>query len=160
MNFFLEKHLDLLREMIHADVEFLIIGGYAVNFHGYNRMTVDLDIWIRPDNKTRDILIRVLSGMKFEAEGLDRLKEADFSKVFVFNIWEKPFKVDFLTQIQGCTFPESYINRVNIEIEGVLVPFISFLDLVASKMVTSRLRDKADVEELQKVRHLRENKSR
>jgi len=50
MNIFLESHSNLLEKLIKANVEFLIIGGYAVNYYGYNRTTGDLDIWIKPDN--------------------------------------------------------------------------------------------------------------
>ena len=60
MNIFLKEHYLLLEKLINAGVEFIIIGGYAVNYHGYNRTTGDLDLWIKPDNDNRDILLTVL----------------------------------------------------------------------------------------------------
>lgn len=48
--FLLQRHTDLLRKMLNGGVDFLIIGGYAVNYYGYSRMTEDLDLWLKPDN--------------------------------------------------------------------------------------------------------------
>jgi len=157
MNIFLKEHRLLLEKLINSGVEFLIIGGYAVNFHGYNRVTGDLDLWIKPDNVNRDILITVLSGMKFDHEKLKMLMKADFTGSFVFTIWEKPYKVDFLTSISGGSFQEAYSRRIMANIGGIQIPFICITDLVASKIVTTRLRDKADVEELQKLSHFEKN---
>ncbi|TSA24750.1 MAG: hypothetical protein D4R67_11280 [Bacteroidetes bacterium] len=151
MNIFLEEHQQVLEKLVDKGVEFLIIGGYAVNFHGYNRVTGDLDIWIKPDNINKDRLVGMLSEMQFDSSGLDSLKKADFTAPFVFYIWEEPYKVDFLTHISGNSFREAYARRVVKDIEGIQLPFISITDLVASKIATTRLRDKADVEELQKV---------
>ena len=155
MSIFLDEHQTLFANLIDAGVEFLIIGGYAVNFYGYNRVTGDVDLWIKPDNSNRDRLIGVLSSMGFNESGLEKLKEVDFTGTFVFTIWEEPYKVDFLTRISGAIFHDVYSRKNMTEIGGLRLPFISFGDLVASKMSTNRLRDKADVEELQKIASLK-----
>ena len=156
--YFLESHKKLLEKLINADVEFLIIGGFAVNFYGYNRTTGDLDIWIKPDNSNREKLIQVLEVMGFNKEDIRTLHQSDFEKVFVFHIWDKPFRVDFLTHISGIDFKKAYRAKEIINLHGLDLPLIDFDHLVLSKMTTNRLRDKADVEELQKIARMKQRK--
>jgi predicted nucleotidyltransferase len=158
MNIFLKEHQLLLEKLLRAGVKFIIIGGYAVNYHGYNRTTGDLDLWIKPDNKNRDILITVLKEFDFQTEGLEKLHNTDFSKPFVFNFWEKPYKVDVLTKISGVSFDEAYKKKIIENFEGLSIPFLDFHHLILSKMTTNRLRDQADVEELQKIMKLKGRK--
>jgi predicted nucleotidyltransferase len=159
MNIFLESHRNLLEKLLKADVEFLIIGGFAVNYYGYNRTTGDLDIWIKPDNTNRDKLIRVLESMDFNKEGIRTLHQTNFEKVFVFHIWDQPFRVDFITHISGIDFNKAYPAKEIVTLQGLDLPMIDFENLVLSKMTTNRLRDKADVEELQKIARLRKRKN-
>ena len=155
MNIFLESHKNLLEKLIKADVEFVIIGGFAVNYYGYNRTTGDLDIWIKPDNSNREKLIHVLESMDFNKEGIRTLHQTNFEKVFVFHIWDKPFRVDFLTHVSGIDFNKVYQVKEIVNMQGLDLPLIDFDHLVLSKMTTNRLRDKADVEELQKIARIK-----
>jgi len=155
MNIFLKEHHLLLEKLINAGVEFIIIGGYAVNYHGYNRTTGDLDLWIKPDNDNRDILLTVLDRFGFDNKSLEKLHNTDFSQPFVFNFWERPHKVDILTKISGVSFKEAYESRIVENFEGLSIPFLDFNHLILSKMATNRLRDQADVEELQKIMKLK-----
>ena len=155
MNIFLESHKNLLERLIKLDVEFLIIGGYAVNYYGYNRTTSDLDIWIKPDNFNKKKLIHVLEELGFSEDGLQTLNRSNFENVFVFHIWEKPFRVDFLTHISGIDFKKAFDAKEMVLIQGLELPMIDFEHLVLSKMTTNRLRDKADVEELQKIARIK-----
>jgi len=155
MNIFLESHKNLLERFIKANVKFLIIGGYAVNYYGYNRTTGDLDIWIKPDNFNKKKLIHVLEEIGFSKDGLQTLNRSNFENVFVFHIWEKPFRVDFLTHISGIDFNKAFSVKEMVLIQDLELPMIDFEHLVLSKMTTNRLRDKADVEELQKIARIK-----
>jgi hypothetical protein len=66
--------------------------------------------------------------------------------------------VDFLTHISGIEFNKAYSANEIINLQGIDLPFISFDHLVLSKMTTNRLRDKADVEELQKIARMKKRK--
>jgi len=68
--FLLRQHNEFFRLMIKQGADFLIIGGYAVNFHGYSRMTEDIDLWLRPDNLNRDKFIQVLVSFGFSEPGI------------------------------------------------------------------------------------------
>ncbi|WP_219225875.1 nucleotidyltransferase [Pedobacter antarcticus] len=151
MNLFIEKHQDLLKELLLKKVDFIVIGGYSVIFHGYARSTGDVDLWLRPDNINKLKLIDVLSQMNFDEEDILHIAELDFEKHIVFSMWDEPEKVDFLTRISMIEFEQADQRKIIADIDGVKIPFLHLNDLVLSKFNTGRLKDKADVEELQKI---------
>ncbi len=159
MNFFVEEHKNLLIKLIDAGVEFILIGGYAVNFHGYNRTTGDMDIWLRPDNSNKSKLFKVLVDIGFTIEEIDELDKADFSDYLVFSIWEKPYKTDFLTRISGVKFDEAWEQKVLLPLGDKNIPVLHLHHLVLSKISNGRSQDKTDIEELQKIQALKKNKS-
>jgi predicted nucleotidyltransferase len=153
MNLFLESHQELLRLLLEGNVKFIIIGGYSVIFHGYKRTTGDVDIWIQPDNENRDRLIKVLEAMEFESKDLLAISQQDFRRHLVFSIGSAPEKVDFLTQISTVKYDEADAEKVIAEVDGLKIPFLHLNHLVLSKFNTGRAKDKADIEELQKLRN-------
>jgi hypothetical protein len=151
MNIFLDKHLLLIQNLIKGDVSFILIGGYAVNFHGYNRTTGDMDLWVKPANENRDKMIKVLFEMGFNKDDLDTIGKMDFTKALAFNFWEIPYKVDVLTKVAGVDYETADKEKIIAEVENVKIPFIHVNHLVLSKIGNNRTKDKLDVEELQKI---------
>ena len=66
MNILLDEHKAIIIQLLNAHVDFILIGGYAVIYHGYGRTTGDMDIWLRPDNSNRDKLIPILENLGIE----------------------------------------------------------------------------------------------
>lgn len=155
MNIFLDAHLLVLKMFLDKKVDFILIGGYAVNFYGYNRATGDLDLWIQPDNNNKLLLITALKELGFDEEGLSIINTWDFTQPQVFHIWENPFKTDFLTRITGVKYEEAKKNAIFADIDNLTIPFIHLNDLIKSKTYTNRLKDKVDVEYLEKILVLR-----
>lgn len=151
MNIFLDKHLLLIQNLIQGNVSFILIGGYAVNFHGYNRTTGDMDLWVKPDNENRDKMVKVLIEMGFNKDDLDAIGKMDFNNALAFNFWEVPYKVDVLTKVAGVAYETADKEKVIAEIENIKIPFIHVNHLVLSKIGNNRTKDKLDVEELQKI---------
>lgn len=151
MNIFSEKHQQLLSDLLHAEVEFILIGGYAVIYYGYKRTTGDMDIWLKPTNENKNKLLVLLKKLEFSSEGIDRIANLDFTKTISFHFWEEPQRVDFITKISGVQFDEADKQKEIADIEDIKVPFLRFKHLIASKITSDRLKDKADVEELQKI---------
>ena len=60
MNILIDEHKALLIQLLKAKIDFILIGGHAVIYHGYGRTTGDMDIWLKPDNETREKLIPLL----------------------------------------------------------------------------------------------------
>lgn len=69
----------------------------------------------------------------------------------VFSMWDEPEKVDFLTRISMIEFEDANQRKIIADIDDIKIPFLHLNDLVLSKFNTGRLKDKADVEELQKI---------
>jgi len=158
INLFTDEHQQLLSALVKNNVEFMLVGGYAVIHYGYDRSTGDMDIWLRTGNENRERLIEALKDFGVVDEHIETLKKMDFTNpVPVFFFGKEPRKVDFITMIANVKFEEA-IQEVNyIELENLKVPVIHYNHLIFSKLTSSRLKDKADIEELQRINKYRKN---
>ena len=155
MNLFIDEHKIILRQLLKAKVDFMLVGGYAVIYHGYGRTTNDIDIWLKPTNENRDRLIPILMSMNIVDEDIERIKKVDFRQMAAFHIGDRPQRVDFLTSISGVDYDLANENKVFLEFESYKVPILHLDDLILSKITSNRAKDKADVEELQKIMQLK-----
>ncbi len=155
MNILLDEHKTILFQLLNAEVEFILIGGYAVIYHGYGRTTGDMDIWLKPDNANRDKLITVLEAQGILKEDVDQIKNTDFTQTLAFHIDEPPRRVDFLTKVVGVTFQEADLRKALLPLGNLLVPVLHLDDLIVNKPLSGRAKGKADVEELQKIMRLK-----
>lgn len=156
MNIFTEEQKQFLFKLLTHEVDFIIVGGVSVIYHGYVRTTGDLDIWIRPSNETKKNLIPVLRDSGFSEESINILDSKDFTKSIAFHFNQPPNRIEFLTHISGLRFDEAILRCEMMEFEDWKIPFLGFDDLIVNKLMTGRLKDKADVEELQKIHRCRE----
>ena len=156
INLFTKEHQQVLSTLIKHNVDFMLVGGYAVIHYGYDRNTGDMDIWLKTGNENRDKLINTLKDFGVIDEHLERLKAMDFANpVPVFYFGKEPRRIDFITMISNVKFEEA-IQHINyIALENLQVPVIQYNDLIFSKLTSSRLKDKADVEELEKINKYR-----
>ncbi len=156
INIFVEEHQQILFALIKHKVNFMLIGGYAVIHYGYDRNTGDMDIWLQNGNENRDKLMEALKDFGIIDEHLETLKKMDFTNpVPVFFFGEKPRQIDFLTSVNNVKF-ENAIKHVNyFPLENINIPVIHYNDLILTKLTTSRLKDKADIEELQRINKYR-----
>lgn len=158
MNLFIDKHHEFLQLLIKAKVDFLLIGGYAVISYGYKRTTGDMDVWLRPDNANKMKLLPVLEGMGFDKKGIKTIEAFNFEKPNMFFFYQVPERIDCLTHISGVSFNEAFDQKIITETDGLEVPFISLKHLILTKISTDRSKDKADIDELQKIEALRNKK--
>jgi hypothetical protein len=128
------------------DVRYLIVGGYAVAYHGYPRYTKDIDVWlwVNPENAER--VVRSLVDFGFESLGLD---VSDFlESETIIQLGYAPNRIDLIMGVPGVDFEDCYAQRVEEEIEGVRLAFIDLEGLKKSKKASGRLQDLADLENL------------
>jgi predicted nucleotidyltransferase len=137
---------ELLRLLNSAGVKFLVIGGYAVNFHGYHRNTADIDLWIAIDPQNAQKISEVLRQFGFSATSVAAEKFQEKGKILRFG--HPPWRVDILTDPAGIQFDECYERKVVADLEGVSVPFVSLPDLKTNKKAAGRTKDLADIENL------------
>lgn len=157
MNILLEEYKKFLLLLIKHNVEFMLIGGYAVIYYGYARTTGDMDIWLKPDNSNKNKFINALNEYGIIPEDTDILKRIDFETTHAFHIGKEPNKIDFLTKIQGVTYSEADKSKVFFPLKNKQIPIIQYHHLIASKISSGRSKDKADVEELQNINKYRKN---
>ncbi len=130
------------------EVKYLVVGGYAVAFHGHPRYTKDLDFWIWADPDNAERLIKTLRDFGFSQLGL---QPSDFLNTKnVVQLGYPPNRIDLITEVSGLDFESAYQNRKEGVFEGVPINFISAEDLIKNKQQTGRLSDLADVEKLTK----------
>lgn len=141
-------HLDpdfreFVRLFIANEVRFLVVGGYAVAAHGLPRYTGDLDTWVWVNSVNAARVLRSLEAFGFA--GLD-LTVDDFTVPDrVIQLGYPPYRIDILTSIEGVEFDDAWARRVDINLDGIQVPFIGREDLLANKRAAGRPQDVADV---------------
>ena len=79
MNIFYQEHRIILKTLLEHRVDFILIGGYAVNYYGYNRVTGDMDIWLAPDNDNKEMLLKALASLGFDEDGINTIRSWDFT---------------------------------------------------------------------------------
>lgn len=147
----LSKDLREFIRLLEAEsVEYLIVGAWAVAFHGRPRYTGDLDIFLRRDAANAERMMRVIEAFGFGATGLVR---EDFLKEnYVIQLGIEPNRIDLLTGISGVAFAEAWNRRVRGRLGDVEVPFIDRDLLIQNKRATEREKDLADVSLLERTR--------
>jgi hypothetical protein len=137
---------EFLKLLNSHNVEYLLIGGYAVGIYGYIRSTNDLDIWVSvsPENAAR--VEWVLREFGFAATGLN----SDLFLVpnSVVRLGVPPIRIEVLTSISGVQFESCYAEKEVVQIEEMLVPVISLARLRENKAASGRAKDLADLENL------------
>ena len=141
-----KKQISLLAAFAAAKVDYAIVGGVAVNAHGYVRATNDLDIFIRPTEENARAAFDALVLLGVPLEGVAPNDLLDEEENLRFGPEED--HVDILASIGEMPFEQVWRNRIETEVEGVPVPFISKADLIQNKLQVGRLRDLDDAEEL------------
>jgi len=137
---------ELLRLLDKKEVEYLLIGGYAVAYHGYPRSTQDIDIWIaiHPDNAER--MVAVLEEFGF---GVPELSTSLFLRDnSIVRMGEAPLRIDISTKISGVNFAECYAKRIIEKIDDFEVHFINLHDLKVNKKASARDKDLIDLKNL------------
>jgi predicted nucleotidyltransferase len=137
-----KEFLKLLNE---KEVEYLLIGGYAVGYHGYPRPTGDMDIWIAISRENAEKIVSTLE----EFIGLEDISTDLFLKEdSIVRMGVAPFKLEITTSIDGVTFDECYAERETVVIDGIEINLISLHHLKINKRASGRLKDLADLENL------------
>lgn len=128
----------------------MVVGGYAIAFHGYVRATGDIDLWIRISEENAQRVWRALQ--KFGAPLFDLTIDDLKTPGMVYQMGVVPNRIDVINQISGVEFEEAWKGRTGIEIGGLNIPLIGKEQLLANKKATDRVKDRADVIWLENVK--------
>lgn len=140
---------DFLKLLNQYQVHYLVVGGYAMAFHGKPRFTGDLDVWIDISEDNSLKMVSVINDFGFASLGFT---DKDFSKPNLINqIGYPPLRIDILTSIDGVKFEEAYSEKLEIQLdEGTNVYYIGLDELIKNKKASGRKIDIADVSDLEK----------
>lgn len=143
----LEKDLREFIELLNAlDVRYMVVGAFALAYHGHPRYTGDIDLFIERTAENADRLMQVIQ--KFGFGDLDLSVDDFLQEDQVIQLGISPNRIDLLTSLSGISFQEAWATREYGEIDGLNVPFISKEMFKRNKKATGRTRDLADLEQL------------
>ena len=138
-----KEFLKLLNE---HEVRYLLIGGYAVSYHGYIRATGDMDIWIAIHPNNAQKVVEVLKAFGFDHPDLNADLFLHENKIIRMGV--PPVRLEITTSISGVEFEECYPARIVDVLDGVEVNLIDLENLKRNKKASGRLKDLADLNKL------------
>jgi len=137
---------DFLRSLNATGTDYLLIGGYAVNVHGYSRVTDDLDVWIAttPSNAAR--VVSALRSFGFDLPALT--PELFLAPKKITRLGRAPIRIEICNEISGVSYDDCRERAVAIEVGDMTIPVISLPDLRRNKAASGRPKDLLDLEHL------------
>jgi hypothetical protein len=137
---------ELLESFNVHNVEYMIVGGYALAFHGVPRYTGDIDLFIKPDKKNARRAMDALDEFGFGSVGIELSDLAYENKVIQLGV--PPVRIDIITSISGVTWKEACSSRVKGQYGDVPVYYIGLDQFIENKKSIGRKKDMADLEAL------------
>lgn len=138
---------EFIQSLNDNNVNYLVIGGYAVAFHGYPRYTKDIDIWIERSQQNAANMVQALDQFGFGSLGL---QTDDFlKKDQIIQLGYAPNRIDILTSVAGVEFTDCYAKRINTKVDEITISFIDLASLKTNKKAVGRMQDLADLENLE-----------
>lgn len=143
-----KDYKEILQLLLEEQVNFILVGAYALGAHGYPRATGDIDIWVKADEINS---INIYKALERFGAPVDQITVNDFaSEGIVFRIGVTPRRIDIITRIDGVSFDEADEDKIIVEVEDLKLPILSFDKLIQNKLSTGRERDELDVKLLRK----------
>lgn len=137
---------EFLRLLNAHQVDYLVVGGYAVGLHGYPRATIDLDLWVRATGANAARVIEALRAFGFDVPVIEPRLFIDPLSIVRFGV--PPFRIEIMTTIDGVEYDACRQNATVVDVDGVTLPFISLADLKTNKRASGRNKDLADLDHL------------
>jgi len=157
VDIFDEEILNFWKALQDESVEYILVGGYATNFHGYQRFTGDVDIWLKDTLANRKKLRKAFKTC--EMGDFPMLEYMQFLPGWTDFHLNNNMRLDILIDmkgLEGYSFDECLLMASIADIEGVNVPFLHINQLIENKKIVNRPKDQADVIALEKIKKLRE----
>lgn len=137
---------DFIQLLNRHRVKYIVVGGYAVAYHGYSRYTGDIDFFVEKSIKTAEALSRVFKDFGFDNPPPEASLFLEEKRIV--RIGFPPMRVEVSNYIDGVTFEECYRHRISSRVSGVRVPFIDLARLRKNKEAAGRPKDLDDLQQL------------
>ncbi len=148
-NIFNQDFQEFIESLNKSNVDYLLVGGYAVILYGYYRTTGDLDIWINPTETNYKKMNIAFNEFGIPTDAISLKDFLDFESNEVFTFGRPPVSIDILTQVKGLNFSEAQKCSVINETEGFPIKLISYKELIKAKKASNRYRDINDISHLE-----------
>jgi predicted nucleotidyltransferase len=147
MDIFNDDFRDFIQCLNTANVEYILVGGYAVILRGYSRSTGDMDIWVnRTDENYQKLLTAAVQfGLPAQALARDKFFSDEFD---VFSFGRPPFAIEIMTAVKGLAFDHTFRQAVMEHVDGIDVRVIHLNQLIEAKKASGRNKDLNDIENL------------
>jgi len=142
----MKEFIELLEKY---QVEYVIVGGFAVNYYGYIRTTQDIDMLIFPSSENAQKMIDTLDEFGFGRAGITR--DCFETPGTAVHLGVEPNRIDLLTSLKGISNEEIFKKKKRVKYGKVFLNIISLSDLLECKRCSDRPKDLADVDELEKT---------
>ena len=143
---------DDFRDFIHAlnthEVEYILVGGYAVILHGYRRVTGEMVILVNRTKANYQKLTKAFEEFKLSVFDMTETKFLDTSSADVFSFGRPPVSIDIITKLKGVEFTEAYSQAMFFNEDGLSIRFIHLNNLIQAKKAAGRYKDLDDIEKL------------
>jgi hypothetical protein len=147
MNIFNDDFQDFISSLNKFDVEYILVGGYAVIIRGYSRSTGDLDIWVNKSESNFNQLQLAITEFGLPSKAIP--KEKFFSNDFdVFSFGKPPYAIEIMTAVKGLDFYDTYKQSTIELVDGIAVRIIHLNQLIEAKKAAGRNKDLNDLENL------------
>jgi len=146
---FTQDMKDLIEIMERHQVEYVLVGGFAVNYYGYIRTTQDVDILIKPSFKNSRKMVSALEEFGFGSGGVST--EYFETEGTAIHMGVEPNRIDLLTNLKGISNKDIFQRKERVKFENIFLNIISLEDLLACKRKSDRLKDLADADELERM---------
>ncbi len=160
MDIFDEEILRFWKALFEHKVEYIMVGGYATNLHGFQRYTGDMDIWIKDSIENRLKMRKAFSDANMG--DYDTLEEMQFVPGWSDFMLNNGLRLDIITTmkgLEGFSFDECTTMATIATIENIEIPFLHLNHLIANKKAVNRPKDQIDVIELEKIKKIREDEN-
>ena len=157
MDIFDEDILRFWKVLHNNQVQYILIGGYAINFHGYQRFTGDLDIWLNDTLENRKKLKQAF--IDCDIGDFPMVETMQFVAGWTEFYLNNGLSLDILTEMKGLenyTFNECFGMASVAEIDNIPIPFLHINQLIENKKTVNRPKDQLDVNALEEIKKLRE----
>jgi hypothetical protein len=144
VSYFGKIHERILRKFISHDVDFVLIGGHAVVYHGVRRTTADIDILVRPTIENGKKILEAFKSLKLQTE---EIEASDFAHEQVFTFGMEPDAVDILTFSKGVAVEEIFKNATQAKMDDLALKIIDIRDLLKNKENLHRKAEKGLVDQ-------------
>lgn len=158
MDIYDEGMLAVWKSFDSHQLKYIMVGGFAVNLHGFERTTGDVDIWIKDSIANRIAFRKILVELNYP--DLPQIETIDFVPGFTTFLLDSGLELDVMTWFKGFKsekFDECYTYASIAKIQDLEIPFLHINHLIEAKEATSRPKDLIDLDELNKIKSKRES---